>query len=116
MTGFIVSQIDTDVDGLQETRLIAIAGEDVLGLVGLAHHGKRSAYLRQLFVAPDFRRQGIGSRLVNRCCDLARMSGCQTVGLSLSPENSEIMPFYEQLGFSLAFEFDDGITIASKLL
>ena len=109
-----ISRLDTEVDNVRETTLIAISSGEFVGIVSLVHQDRRSACLRQLFVEPQHRHLGIGSALVNECCQIAKDSGAHTVGLSLSSQNRGVQPFYDRLGFMLAFEFDDGISVLSK--
>lgn len=100
--------IDTCVDGYEETKLMLFIGGKVIGgFVSLQHTNRKSANIRQLYVAPAFRRQGIASILLRECREIARTSGCQTIGLVVAEGNKEARRLYEKEGFSLAYQYDD---------
>jgi GNAT superfamily N-acetyltransferase len=66
------------------------------GLNGASHW--RWLYIRQVFVAPEFRRQGLGRRLMAQAESEARGRGCIGVYLDTFEESAAL--FYERLGFS----------------
>lgn len=112
-----IYRLETSVDGVMESRLVAFTGNRFVGSVGVQHHQRFSAGLRQLFVDPDSRRSGIGRRLVEEACELARTSRCMSLGLTLAGENLGLFEdFYERLGFIFAYQFEDGSAILTRLL
>ena len=56
-------------------------------------------HLEELDVDPDLGRQGIGRRLLNAACDLARESGATSITLSTFRDVAWNAPFYARNGF-----------------
>jgi len=102
--------IDVTVDGLRERQFVIVdTRRKILGRVGVTAQGLAVASMRQLFVDPNHRHQGIGSLLVEKCFEFAKDRGCKSLNLSLHKMNVELgAKFYEPLGFILAAEFSDG--------
>jgi GNAT superfamily N-acetyltransferase len=46
---------------------------------------------------PDYRKRGIGTRLLKRAQEIAREKGCYKI--MLLTERKEALPFYENAGF-----------------
>lgn len=78
------------------TIVVRRGGLFVAGLNGASHW--RWLHIRQFFVAPDWRRQGVGRRLMAQAEVEARARGCIGVYLDTFEENAAL--FYERLGFS----------------
>lgn len=117
MKAVLIHRLETTVDGVRESRLVAFEDGQFVGSVGCQHHDRVAAGIRQLFVDPAARRRGIGRKLVLACVHLARCSGCQTLGLSLALNNRGLFEdFYQRLGFIFAYEFSDGEAILVKVL
>lgn len=57
------------------------------------------AYVAELVVAPDRRREGIASRLFTELFDRLRDRGVELVTLAVSPDNDDAREFYEEWGF-----------------
>ena len=55
-------------------------------------------YVKQLIVAPDARRQGVGKRLMQEAASLIRAAGCVHWCLSVKPDNVPAVSLYRQLG------------------
>ena len=84
------------------TTFVACAGATPLGSASLvAHdmdtHPELSPWLASMYVAPEFRRQGIGSALVRRVGEEARKLGHQNCYL-FTPDRDA---FYAQLGWRI---------------
>ncbi len=60
--------------------LVAVAGEEVVGCVGVEAHGTL-ALLRSLVVAPSWRGRGLSAELIRRVLELASSAGVQEVFL-----------------------------------
>ncbi len=81
--------------------VVALAGETVLGSASLIQHDMDtrmdlSPWLASVYVAPDYRRQRIGSALVRRIEHEARTLGYKTLHL-FTPD---MQSFYETLGWT----------------
>jgi ribosomal protein S18 acetylase RimI-like enzyme len=61
--------------------------------------GARSALLTDLIVVEGFRRRGVGRRLVDDACRLARASGLARLTLEVRRDNVAASLLYESLGF-----------------
>lgn len=116
-----IEKLEIFIDGVRTTQLIAICYSQIavpqfVGTVELLCVGRRSACIRQLFVHPDYRMQGIGTMLVECALKVSRAAGCEAIGLSLAKSNDEAADFYRRLGFFFAYEYDDGSFVLSKSL
>ena len=60
----------------------------------------RSLYVDALAVAPDFRRQGVATALLESACVEARQRGLRGVSLDTGLENSGGQALYEGFGFA----------------
>ena len=72
-----------------------------LGLVrgALPDHPQDAAYLVSMWVAPEGRRQGIGSALVDTVVQWARAEGMTRLLLDVSELNEPAIAFYTRKGF-----------------
>jgi ribosomal protein S18 acetylase RimI-like enzyme len=55
-------------------------------------------YVQDLFVAPRFRGQGVGERLIRRAAALGREQGAAYLRLAVDADNFAAQAFYERLG------------------
>jgi ribosomal protein S18 acetylase RimI-like enzyme len=58
----------------------------------------RSLYLKELYVADAYRRQGIGRLLMNALLEAAGKHGCSRVEWTTDTNNASAQAFYEDLG------------------
>lgn len=61
----------------------------------------KSLYMDDLYVKPEFRGVGIGTRLIKRVIDLAKDSGCHKMRWQVSQWNVPAIDFYTSLGASI---------------
>lgn len=61
-------------------------------------------YLSKLAVAPDFRRKGLGRRMVSEYLSVGRAAGFRRFKLDLWTENGGALQLYESLGFKVVRE------------
>lgn len=102
-------RLDCDIDGHMETKIVAVDSEmQFVGTVGLQYRHLRSANIRQLYVDNAFRGQGIGVMLVKECCRIACAGGCEALGLVVDKDNDSARKFYEKLGFTFSYQYDNG--------
>jgi GNAT superfamily N-acetyltransferase len=73
------------------------------GMVGVIHW--RWLYVRQFFVAPDWRRQGLGRALLGAAERLAQENAC--AGIYLDTFDRGALAFYGRCGFALAGQIDN---------
>lgn len=76
----------------------AYVGDHLVGYVNVAWDGGQHAFLLDTTVHPEYRRRGIGRRLVRRARDLARGAGAEWLHVDYVPEYR---------GFYVACGFDD---------
>ena len=55
--------------------------------------------ISDVFVDEDFRRKGIGRKLVERCIDHCRKSGFENISLTVVAENEPAVSLYSSIGF-----------------
>ena len=91
---------------LAENEIIALlAGDPALGFALLRIRPSlwakaEDAYLEELYVVPEQRRQGIGRRLLNAAIDAARQSGANHFELTTGETDTEARALYESTGMT----------------
>lgn len=73
------------------------------------------AWIRDLAVRKDFRRQGIGRALLQRAFDAFKARGYQKAGLSVEAGNPNAVDFYQKLGMVQAAHLDEYVKKFSSL-
>lgn len=66
-------------------------------------YGRPSAYLSNVWVAPQYRRKGIASTLTRRAIAWAQANGCEVIRLRSSAMGR---PVYESVGFTATDEME----------
>ena len=93
------------------TILVADTGDGLVGaavalLRGPLSHpllvARRIVEIDNLVVRHDFRRQGIGRRLIAACVEWARDRGADDVEVAVHDFNAEAIAFYAALGFDMS--------------
>ena len=97
---------------LEVDDLIFIAEEKgtVLGACQAGYDGHRG-WLYGVAVAPDQRRRGIGTMLVETALDALQGRGCGKVNLQIRAGNTQVADFYR----SLKFEVEDRLSMGRHL-
>jgi ribosomal protein S18 acetylase RimI-like enzyme len=72
------------------------------GCVALEFASPSLAYLERLGVAPEHRGRGFGARLVRHALQQARSAGAGVVSAGVIAEHTELISWYERLGFTQA--------------
>ncbi|RJQ16924.1 N-acetyltransferase [Candidatus Woesearchaeota archaeon] len=90
---------------------VARRGQQPIGYVQGNAVGE-AYYSEEMYVMPEFRRQGCASALIKAQIEFARKSGLKTVQTVLSKENSTGIKLYEQCGFQCAAHSDTMLTLA----
>ena len=83
--------------------LLRDAGRLVGGLIG--ESGRSVLYIDMLWLAPEWRHRGLGSRLLLEAEAEAEQRGCRTVWLDTY--DFQARPFYERHGYEMFAELDD---------
>jgi GNAT superfamily N-acetyltransferase len=74
----------------------AYDGPTLVGFVNVAWDGGKHASVFDTAVHPEYRRRGVGSRLIKRAIELARQRGAHWLHVDFEPHLSE---FYGKCGF-----------------
>ncbi len=101
--------------GLEEHILnfiLALDGEQIVGCAGLEVH-QDSGLLRSVAVAPGYRAQGIGAKLIEGIIELARQK--QLTSLSLLTETAQT--YFPRFGFVQVprFELPESLSASTEL-
>ena len=75
----------------------AFDGVHLIGFVNVASDGGIHAFVLDTCVAPEFRRQGIATRLVEIATNVARERGAEWLHVDFEPH---LTGFYRSLGFA----------------
>ena len=80
--------------------IVAMLEEELVGTAVGGYDGHRG-WVHLVAVNPSFRRRGIGAALKHRVeQDLAAL-GCPKLNLQVRAENSEVVAFYQSLGYQV---------------
>ncbi len=86
------------------------AGE-VVGVVMAGYDGHRG-WINYLAVDPAHRAAGLGRALIAEAERRLRMIGCPKINLQVRGSNTEVLAFYEHLGFRV----DDAVSMGKRLV
>jgi ribosomal protein S18 acetylase RimI-like enzyme len=89
--------------------LVGAFEAQVIATIMAGYEGHRG-WLNYLAVSPDYQRQGIGRRMVEEAIMRLQALGCRKVNLQIRTSNTEVITFYERLGFTL----DDVISMGKR--
>jgi ribosomal protein S18 acetylase RimI-like enzyme len=64
--------------------------------------GSEDAWLEDLFVDEEARRDGLGRALTDACVELARERGCGRIQLDTGEDNEAALGLYQSAGFDLS--------------
>lgn len=79
--------------------LVAHAGSDVAGCVGLRPLDNRTGEMKRLYVRPTYRSWGLGKCLVESVIHAARQAGYSELRLDTLPSMTSAQSLYHRLGF-----------------
>jgi GNAT superfamily N-acetyltransferase len=101
--------LDRAVRGLVEVEgrgrmLLAREGTTAIGVAVMAYtwtleHGGRVAWLEELYVVPERRVAGIGTKLLHRAMEVARADGCLAMDLEVDADHVRAEGLYVREGF-----------------
>jgi len=85
--------------------LVARRGAALLGYAVLTYGydlewAGRDAFLTELYLKPEHRRQGIGDALLSAVESLAQAEGCSALHLMVRPENAAAVKLYAAHGYT----------------
>lgn len=92
------AQLNAELPDAHHEFLLAEAGEEVLGYVGMMFV-LDEGYISNVAVAPDFRRQGIAKALIAALLQRAEALRLSFVTLEVRASNAPAIALYEGFGF-----------------
>ena len=90
---------------------VAVDGDTIIGTVMAGYDGHRG-WLYSVAVAPKRRKDGLGTDLVRHAEQALAKLGCLKINLQILPENSDVVAFYQSLGFQVEERISMGKIIA----
>jgi len=92
-----------NLDGERATGYLAFDSDRYCGIVGcfLDEDDPRKADLVSMWVAPEYRRQGVGRLLIDAVQSWAADRGVKTLLLMVTSCNQDAVEFYMRIGFSM---------------
>ena len=83
-----------------DTSFVAMEEGEVVGVILAGHDGRRG-YIYHMSVGEAYRRQGIGTRLVERCLSALKAEGINKAALLVFNRNEAGNAFWERQGFAI---------------
>ena len=93
-----------------ELFFVGAIDDRIVATVMAGYDGHRG-WIYYMAVDPEYRRQGIGSRMMQKAESELRERGCPKINLQVRNSNRAVISFYEHLGFSN----DDVIGLGKRL-
>lgn len=60
--------------------------------------GERSIFLEDIYIKPDFRKVGLGEKMLREIAKIAKSQGCTRIDFQVAKENKNAIEFYKKLG------------------
>lgn len=84
---------------------VALSGEKIIGVSCLSfiwtiEHGGKAAWLEEIYLLPEFRGTGIGTKLLQVTLEFAKNQNCSAVDLEVEDDHARVKKLYERHGFS----------------
>ena len=91
--------------------LVGLSNRRLVATVMSGYEGHRG-WINYLAVAPEYRRQGFGRRMIDAAEVRLRELGCPKINLQIRRSNAQAVNFYRSLGFLE----DESISLGKRLL
>lgn len=118
--GYTLSIMKTNIDA-EEGRMIVYSRQEVnrgFCRVKFKEHGV--AYLYDLYVEEDHRKQGIGSALIRAAMREAENVGCNVMTLLVEHpsacERDTLRRFYEKFSFNVVYPYSDSFFMSRSIV
>jgi ribosomal protein S18 acetylase RimI-like enzyme len=95
----------------REFFLVGCNGDRVIASIMGGYEGHRG-WINYLAVSPSMRRHGHGEALVREVEERLRRAGCPKVNLQVRATNSEVIAFYEAVGYAR----DEVVSLGKRLI
>ena len=93
-----------------EMFLVGLRSVVLVGTCMAGYEGLRG-WINYLSVAPDCRRSGLGTELMDKAARLLRKAGCPKINLQVRSNNDEVIAFYRNLGYKV----DEVVSLGLRL-
>lgn len=93
------SSIASELSNSLSCWLVAMEGEQVAGYIG-SQTVMGETDMMNVAVAPDYRRQGVGEKLILTLVDILKARGSHWLMLEVRQSNAPARALYEKLGFA----------------
>lgn len=93
-----------------ELFLVGVLAGEIVASVMAGYDGHRG-WINYLAVAPHFRRRGIGRSMVKKAEARLREMGCPKINIQIRTGNTQVIEFYQRLGFKP----DDVVSMGMRL-
>ncbi len=70
-----------------------------MGCVAFEQPNENTAYLNRLSVLPQYRKNGVGAKLVNHIIGLSKEKRVAEVSIGIIAEHTQLITWYQKLGF-----------------
>lgn len=77
---------------------VAICGGSIAGYIGIFVVCE-SCYISNIAVFPEYRKNGIGTMLIDSACKIAKENEAQSLSLEVRPSNDAALALYRKKGF-----------------
>lgn len=114
--GLVVPQNDPHRDIARKSRvnpemfLVGLQFGELVGSCMAGYEGHRG-WINYLAVAPEFRRSGLATELMDEVTRLLREAGCPKINLQIRSTNDDVIAFYRHLGY----EVDEVVSLGLRL-
>ena len=71
-----------------------------MSFIWALEHGGQAGWLEELYVVPELRAGGVGTRLLEAVIAAAEASGCTALDLEIDSGHERVRSLYERAGFS----------------
>ena len=78
---------------------VVICGDQKAGYFAYDGKAEKEVFISKLYIHKDFRRRGLGRRILDFISNEARVLGCTAMTLSVNKDNSNSIQFYIAYGF-----------------
>lgn len=78
----------------------ACIGVAYVSFIWALEHGGHAAWLEELYVVPEHREGGVGTRLLEAVIAAAEASGCAALDLEIDSAHERVRPLYVRHGFT----------------
>ena len=105
-SGMGLNNLDDSKEGIErflnrnpETCFVAETEQKIIGVIIVGNDGRRG-YIYHTAVDPDYRNQGIATKLVNEAMKTLKSLGINKAALVVFTKNSDGNAFWEKIGFT----------------